>query len=294
MKSVTRDVGVVLFVAVGSVFGAPVGDQSEAVKRPLAPCVTDWPEGNARDALSDFFLWPDGVVPYAFAEDVSLENRERSIDAMREVMSVCGVQFIPRESLDDPAYIRFENSTGMFNSGGYGHTGGVRRIRMFNWESKYTIVHEIMHTLGSYHEHQRPDRDMYVQINHQNIVSGSAISNFSSQPGIDVVGPYDFDSVMHYPQFAFSENGKPTITVLPPNEHQQELIGQTERISEGDAFGLSFYYGERSAADLNLDGVVDSGDLAVLLAAWGSEAPDLDGDGVAGSSDLAILLAAWG
>lgn len=48
----------------------------------------------------------------------------------------------------------------------------------------------------------------------------------------------------------------------------------------------------------NLDGVgeVDSGDLAVLLAAWGSTNPDanLDGVGVVDSGDLAVLLAAWG
>ena len=39
-----------------------------------------------------------------------------------------------------------------------------------------------------------------------------------------------------------------------------------------------------------------SGDLAVLLAAWGQgDSPaDLDGDTVVGSGDLAALLAAWG
>jgi len=49
----------------------------------------------------------------------------------------------------------------------------------------------------------------------------------------------------------------------------------------------------------NLDGSgnqVNSGDLAVLLAAWGSSnlSADLDGSGVVDSGDLAILLAAWG
>jgi len=48
--------------------------------------------------------------------------------------------------------------------------------------------------------------------------------------------------------------------------------------------------------DLDGDGVVGSGDLGILLAAWGSAdaAADLDGDGVVGSGDLGILLAAWG
>ncbi len=49
--------------------------------------------------------------------------------------------------------------------------------------------------------------------------------------------------------------------------------------------------------DLNGDGVVNAGDLAILLAAWGpcSDCPaDLDGDGVVGAADLAALLANWG
>lgn len=52
------------------------------------------------------------------------------------------------------------------------------------------------------------------------------------------------------------------------------------------------------SADLDGDGAVGGGDLAILLAAWGAEgdAPDvdLDGDGTVGGGDLAILLAAWG
>jgi len=43
------------------------------------------------------------------------------------------------------------------------------------------------------------------------------------------------------------------------------------------------------------DGVVNGGDLAALLTAWGSSGlTDLDGDGVTGAGDLSILLSAWG
>lgn len=49
-------------------------------------------------------------------------------------------------------------------------------------------------------------------------------------------------------------------------------------------------------ADLNDDGEVGGGDLAVLLGAWGSKDPaaDLDEDGLVGAGDLAILLGSWG
>jgi len=48
-------------------------------------------------------------------------------------------------------------------------------------------------------------------------------------------------------------------------------------------------------ADLDGDGSVASGDLGIVLAAWGgSGAADLDGDGEVASGDLGVVLAAWG
>jgi hypothetical protein len=43
------------------------------------------------------------------------------------------------------------------------------------------------------------------------------------------------------------------------------------------------------------DGVVNGGDLAALLTAWGAPGlTDLNGDGITGAADLALLLSAWG
>jgi hypothetical protein len=47
-------------------------------------------------------------------------------------------------------------------------------------------------------------------------------------------------------------------------------------------------------ADLDGNGVVDGGDLGLLLAGWGSSSPDLDGNGLCDGADLGLLLAAWG
>ena len=51
------------------------------------------------------------------------------------------------------------------------------------------------------------------------------------------------------------------------------------------------------AEDLDLDGTVGAGDLAILLADWGAThcpPADLDNDESVGAADLAALLAAWG
>jgi len=53
--------------------------------------------------------------------------------------------------------------------------------------------------------------------------------------------------------------------------------------------------GGTAQADLDNSGVVDSSDLAIILAAWDTAdaLADLDASGLVDSSDLAIILAAW-
>jgi hypothetical protein len=53
--------------------------------------------------------------------------------------------------------------------------------------------------------------------------------------------------------------------------------------------------GQSHCTDLDLNGLVDSEDLAVLLSNWGrAGAGDIDNDGIVGVRDLNRLLAQWG
>jgi len=47
-------------------------------------------------------------------------------------------------------------------------------------------------------------------------------------------------------------------------------------------------------ADFNADGQRNGADLAILLAAWGTDQADTNGDGVTNGVDLGTLLAGWG
>jgi len=276
---------------------APVAgatDSLDGARPPAEPHAPAWsceiliPESESRDAFTSS-TWPGGVVPYEFHPNVDAVNQGRTRAAMDEIEAVCAVRFVPRTDEFNRIVVTSSNVNNSF----VGPVGGQQTVNIVSWGQRFVIVHELIHALGCWHEQQRPDRDDFVQINFENVASGQSF-NFAIRPEVDPVGPYDFDSVMHYDQFAFSGNGMRTIVVLPPNEAWQAQIGQSTHISDGDADALAALYGDVVAGDLSGDGVVDSTDLAILLAAWGTSDADLDGDGVCGSSDLAILLAGWG
>jgi len=77
-------------------------------------------------------------------------------------------------------------------------------------------VHEIGHVVGFWHEQSRPDRDDYINIHYDNILPWLR-RNFDKQTQIDSLGiTYDFNSIMHYDEFAFSSNGERTMSSKEP------------------------------------------------------------------------------
>ncbi len=80
-----------------------------------------------------------------------------------------------------------------------------------NCMNSATIQHEMMHALGFGHEQARPDRDQYVMIMWNNIISTS-YRQFDKVSGIDSLGtPYDLDSIMHYQAYDWSNGNGPSI-----------------------------------------------------------------------------------
>ncbi|CAG5124336.1 unnamed protein product, partial [Candidula unifasciata] len=88
-----------------------------------------------------------------------------------------------------------------------------------NCMNRQTILHEIGHAIGFYHEHKRPDRDQYITVLEENIKDNKRY-NFEKSNEIDTYGlPYDYTSIMHY-----KEN----------DPYFQNIIGNTQGLSNYD------------------------------------------------------------
>lgn len=202
--------------------------------------------------------WPGGIVPFRFDANVSTANQTAMLNAMALWENVAAVDFRTRNGEGDFVHIR--DSNGDANPGNnsfVGPQGGQQIINIMSWGSQLIIAHELGHCLGYWHEQSASDRDNFVQVNLGNVCQTccggqSCNSQFQIENGSSAYGPYDFDSVMHYSQCAFSVCGTcpgpnpancRTITVLPPNDVAwQNNIGQRTHLSFWDMRVMSFMY----------------------------------------------------
>jgi astacin len=121
-----------------------------------------------------------------------------------------------------------------------------------------TILHEMGHTVGLWHEQSRPDRSKYVNVEYPNIIP-SADSDFNIiVDNAETFGLYDYASVMQYPAFSFSRNGAPAIESIPAGIPLQNSTGY----SAGDIDGIKRLYG---AAPTSVTITSDPPGLQVLV-----------------------------
>ncbi len=186
------------------------------------------------------FRWPGGVVPYTI--DGSLTDQARVIDALDNLTTnTSGITFVVRTDQDD--YVTFRPATGC--SSEIGKIGGQQFINLDTDCSTGNTIHEMIHALGIFHEQSRCDRDTYVKINIENVVSGKE-GNFDKEcANATDHGAYNEGSIMHYGPFFFSSNDLPTIESLRDRDDE---MGQRDSITVTDRETLALLYGVNNDA----------------------------------------------
>ncbi|WP_395729703.1 M12 family metallopeptidase [Nakamurella sp.] len=182
------------------------------------------------------FRWPAGVVPYEI--DNGLPDQGRVTNAIAHWERNTRIRFVRRTAANQaqyPDFVRFVPGDGC--SSNVGRRGNQQDITLGDGCEFGAAVHEIAHAVGAWHEQSREDRDTFVRINFDNIQAGRA-HNFNQHiTDGDDVGPYDYHSIMHYPRWAFSANGRDTIEPLV-----DVAIGQRDGLSPGDCQAVRTMY----------------------------------------------------
>ncbi|XP_064647829.1 meprin A subunit beta-like [Lineus longissimus] len=208
--------------------------------------------GTFRSALKDEgHRWPNGVVPYTFStkdkEQFNATEKANITAAMDQFHQHTCIKFVPRSGQEE-SYIRLRKGRGCSSP-----VGMMRPSKFFKTEGQVltlgegcfirgTIMHEMMHALGFYHEQARWDRDQYVLIKPQYILKGM-LSQFRifdpKRVNFALGAPYDYGSLMHYPSDAFVlYDDDDSIVPLQPGAK----IGQREGFSDIDLWKINTLY----------------------------------------------------
>jgi hypothetical protein len=198
------------------------------------------------------YLWPrvgnQYQIPYIIAAGSgNLTNLNSAISQFNNTFA--NIKFIARTTQTDYVSFYFDpNNNNGQGEATLGRAGGEQQVLgaggSFNPCSVGTILHEMGHTIGLWHEQSRPDRDTYLSINYGNLIKGS-ISNFNQvYDNAQQTTLFDYASLMQYGAFTLSRNGGPTIETIPAGIGLSNLTGY----SAADIDGIQRLYGNAPTA----------------------------------------------
>lgn len=162
-------------------------------------------------------------IPYAVTQgNAELPNAIARFNA--EFTGV--IQWVPRVAQAD--YVDFEFDLNDHSGSGFSSLGRIGGRQVIGGSvdcNLATLLHEMGHATGLWHEHSRADREAHLSLDLHNAI-GSLAPNLDVVPligGGQSLGLYDIASLMHYGPFTFTKNGEPTLESIPPGMPIAEL-----------------------------------------------------------------------
>ena len=204
-----------------------------------------------RNAIKDYWgRWPGGRIPYQISANYNNKERDVIGKAIEVYHKNTCIRFVPKKKTDKYFIHIFKGS------GCYAYVGKIDKAEQEAGQpvsiGRYcvgegTIIHELMHTLGFWHEQSRIDRDAHIIVHYKNIMKGyeSQFNKYESHEASDLRAPYDRCSIMHYGERAFGRvvGGKKLITIeVRKNSTEKCRIGNRETFSDMDIRKLNTLY----------------------------------------------------
>uniref|UniRef100_A0A0K0F2K0 Metalloendopeptidase n=1 Tax=Strongyloides venezuelensis TaxID=75913 RepID=A0A0K0F2K0_STRVS len=184
-------------------------------------------------------IWPNGVVPYVLDEAFTPSEVSELLKSFSTYKQLTCIRFIERTNQKD--YLNIIKGYGCYSQ--VGRTGGKQELSLGRGCLFHEIIiHELMHSLGFWHEHSRFDRNDHIKIIWENILPGMKSQFDIISPALqDTQGePYDYQSIMHYDSTAFSKNGKNTIETKI--DGFTDVIGSSVMFSKHDIIKINKLY----------------------------------------------------
>ncbi|KAH3871317.1 astacin-like isoform X2 [Dreissena polymorpha] len=191
-------------------------------------------------------LWNYGLVPYALDPALNETEVKTILGAMSYITNVTGecVKFNPRAPNDNDFVFITSSTSGCYSEVGRQGRGNqtVSVSRASDCVTLGIVMHELLHVLGFWHEHTRPDRDQYIKLLHQNIRFDHKTDFSINTNSKNQVNVYDYYSILHYKtnQFSYADNLK-TIQILDRTVDER-IVGQRFNLSSLDILRIKRLY----------------------------------------------------